>query len=84
MTDDANVFTGTSYQTTELIVTKAFISNGGELKNITLRVRNSDVDLTCMINDCSTVIVNNSVSQKLRILDSLDKKRFFYSIFMVT
>ncbi|HBC4464412.1 hypothetical protein P0E52_09870 [Enterococcus faecalis] len=77
VTDDANVFTGTSYQTTELIVTKAFISNGGELKNITLRVRNSDVDLTCMINDCSTVIVNNSVSQKLRILDSLDKKTFF-------
>ncbi|EAF4498554.1 hypothetical protein CYH14_07220 [Listeria monocytogenes serotype 1/2a] len=77
VTDDANVFTGTSYQTTELIVTKAFISNGGELKNITLRVRNSDVDLTCMINDVSTVIINDSVSQKLRILDSLDKNAFF-------
>src|SRR5699024_5157740 len=36
VTDDANVFTGASYQTTELIVTKAFISNGGELKKITL------------------------------------------------
>ncbi len=32
VTDDANVFTGASYQTTELIATKAFISNGGELK----------------------------------------------------
>lgn len=76
VTDDANVFTGASHQTTELIATKAFISNGGELKKITLRVRDSDVDITCMVNEDSTVVLSCSESLKLRILDNSDKTHF--------
>ncbi|MGN4544831.1 hypothetical protein [Bacillus cereus group sp. MYBK95-2] len=76
VTDDANVFTGASYQTTELIATKAFISNGGELKKITLRVRDTDVDITCMVNENSTVVISCNASLKLRIMDSMDKATF--------
>ncbi|ETT82248.1 hypothetical protein MKZ08_06715 [Viridibacillus sp. FSL R5-0477] len=76
VTDDANVFTGASYQTTELIATKAFISNGGELKKITLRVRDTDVDITCMINENSTVVISCNVSVKLRLMDNMDKTNF--------
>lgn len=76
VTDDANVFTGASYQTTELIATKAFISNGGELKKITLRVRDADVDITCMVNENSTVVINCNASLKLRIMDSMDNATF--------
>lgn len=72
ISDDANVFTGESYQTTELIATKAFISNGGELKKITLRVRDADIDITCMINEKSTIVINCSLSFKLRIMESTD------------
>lgn len=76
VTDDANIFTGSSNQTTELIVTKAFISNGGELKKITIRVSDGDADITCMINEKSTVVLNCNLSSKIRILDSLDKPIF--------
>ncbi|MGM2644959.1 hypothetical protein ACS2QC_26405 [Bacillus cereus group sp. Bce033] len=76
VTDDANVFTGASYQTTELIATKAFISNGGELKKITLRVRDTDIDITCMVNENSTVVISCNPSEKLRIMDNMDKATF--------
>lgn len=76
VTDDANVFTGASYQTTELIATKAFISNGGELKNITLRVRDKDVDITCMVNENSTVVISCNVSSKIRLMDNMDITTF--------
>ena len=63
-------------KTTELIVTKAFISNGGELEKITLRVRNTDADITCMINENSDVVINCNLSYKLRIMDNMDKSTF--------
>ena len=75
VTDDANVFTGASYQTTELIATKAFISNGGELKKITLRVRDTDIDITCMVNENSTVVISCNPSEKLRIIYYSSPKR---------
>ncbi|MCM2979140.1 hypothetical protein M3592_27475 [Priestia aryabhattai] len=76
ISDDANVFTGTSYQTTELIATKAFISNGGELKKITLRVRDTDIDITCMVNEYSNIVINCKTSSKLRIMDGTDEVTF--------
>ncbi|MGE8081662.1 hypothetical protein [Peribacillus loiseleuriae] len=76
VSDDANVFTGASYQTTELIATKAFISNGGELKKITLRVRDTDIDITCMVNENSSVVINCNLSSKLRIMESTDNVTF--------
>jgi len=76
VTDDANIFTGESYHTTELVVTKAFISNGGELKKIQLRVRDRDADITCMVNEHSAVVLSSNLSYKLRILDSTEKSTF--------
>lgn len=76
VTDDANVFTGESYHTTELVVTKAFISNGGELKKIQLRVRDSDADITCMVNEHSAVVLNSKSSSILRIFVSTEKSTF--------
>ncbi|MDC7767288.1 hypothetical protein POL82_27895 [Priestia aryabhattai] len=76
ISDDANIFTGTSYHTTELIATKAFISNGGELKKVTLRVRDEDIDITCMINENSNIVINCNTSEKLRVMDSTDDVAF--------
>lgn len=77
VTDEANVFTGASQQTTELIATKAFISNGGELKKITIRVRDENIDITCIINENSNVVINCNNSQRLRLMDNLDLGTFF-------
>lgn len=76
VTDDANVFTGASYQTTELIATKAFISNGGELKKITLRVRDTDIDITCMIDENSNGVIICNMSNRLRVLDNTAIEHF--------
>lgn len=76
VTDDANVFTGASQQTTELVVTKAFISNGGVLRKITVRVRDTDIDIICMINESSNVVIYCTNSSKLRVMEPLDKPTF--------
>lgn len=76
VTDDANIFTGASQQTTELVVTKAFISNGGVLRKITVRVRDENIDITCMVNENSNVVINYNNSIKLRVMDPLDKSTF--------
>lgn len=76
VSDDANVFTGESYHTTELVVTKAFISNGGELKKIQLRVRDKDADITCMVNEHSAIVLSGNLSNKLRIMDNMEKSTF--------
>lgn len=81
VTDNANVITGTSRQTTELIVTKAFISTGEELKNVAIRISNQEIDITCSVNEKSSVIINCTDSVKLRILDNVDKKEFLLLYF---
>lgn len=77
VTDGANVFTGVSHQTTEMIATKAFISNGGELKKITLRVRDTDADITCRIDENSNSVIDCNASSKLRVLDNTEDNHFF-------
>lgn len=75
--DDANVFSGSSNQTTKLIGTKAFISNGGELKKIALRISvDGEIDINFMINEKSTVVLNCKSSTKHRLLESLEKRWF--------
>ena len=81
VTDDANIFSGSSQQTTELIVTRAFSSNGGVLKKIGIRVSNNEVSVTCMVNERSVVAIDCSESKKLRILDSLDSSLFLLLYF---
>ncbi len=76
VTDDANIFSGSSLQTTELIVTKAFISNGGQLKKIGIRISNEDVSITCGIDSESGVIMDCDESIKNRLFDTLDESLF--------
>ena len=46
MADEQNIIKGISEQTSELTVTKAFISNGESLKNVTARIRKeNEVDI---------------------------------------
>lgn len=77
ITDDQNIFKGVSQQTSELIITKAFISNGETLKNITARIKkDNEIDIVFGIDDkCNTVIYVNQ-SRKLLILDSVETSSF--------
>lgn len=71
ITDEQNVFKGKSQQTSELIITKAFISNGETLKNITARIRKeNEIDIVFGVDDkCNTVIQVNR-SEKLLLFDT--------------
>ncbi|MGL9728966.1 hypothetical protein [Enterococcus sp. DIV0756] len=77
ITDEQNTFKGVSQQTSELIITKAFISNGETLKNITARIKkDNEIDIVFGIDDkCNTVIYVNQ-SRKLLILDSVETSSF--------
>ncbi|OUK18739.1 hypothetical protein BU181_16480, partial [Enterococcus faecium] len=56
--DEQNIIKGISEQTSELTVTKAFISNGESLKNVTARIRKeNEVDIVFGIDhECNSVI----------------------------
>lgn len=58
VSDDQNVIKGISEQTSELTVTKAFISNGESLKNVTARVKKeNEIDIVFGIDhECNSVI----------------------------
>lgn len=75
--DSANTIKGTSDQATELIVTKAFISNGGLLRSVTLRVVDENVDLVFSLTDSSMTIIDCTVSKKLQLLDPLVQDIYF-------
>ncbi|EON74266.1 hypothetical protein [Lysinibacillus sphaericus] len=75
--DEHNVFKGISDQTSELIITKAFISNGEILRTITARLRNEDIDIVFAIDYESNTQIYVSQSQKLKLLDAEDNDIFF-------
>lgn len=60
--DEHNIFKGFSDQTSELIITKAFISNGEILKNVTVRIASTDGDFVFSIDHVSNIslFVNQS------------------------
>lgn len=69
VTDITNTITGKSDQTLELIVTKAFISNDGILKNISFRIRDdNNAEIICTIDTSSHGIVNIKESCSLQFL----------------
>lgn len=76
VTDDANIFTGTSKQTSELIVTKAFISNGGLLRKISIRLKTEEVDVVYTIDENSNVLIDCRLSIILSLFENLKKERF--------
>ncbi len=53
--DEHNVFKSSSDQTSDLIVTKAFISNGEMLKNVTTRINNTEGEFVFSIDQNSNV-----------------------------
>lgn len=53
--DEENVFKSLSDQTSDLTVTKAFISNGELLRNVTVRITTEEVEMIFSIDDVSNV-----------------------------
>lgn len=76
--NEYNVIQGTSAQTLDLIVTKAFVSNGGILKTITFQLRDEkNAEIFCSIDTCSKAVINISDSAKLLLFDTVDNSEFF-------
>ncbi|MGH1875068.1 hypothetical protein [Enterococcus casseliflavus] len=61
--DEHNIFKSSSDQTSELIITKAFISNGEILKNVTVRITSTEGEFVFSIDHISNVslFVNQSM-----------------------
>lgn len=69
VTDTTNTITGKSDQTLKLIVTKAFISNDGILKNISFRIRDdNNAEIIGTIDTSSHGIVNIKDSCRLQFM----------------
>ncbi len=60
-TDEYNVFKGISDQALELIITKAFISNGVILRTLTARLRNEDIDIDFGIDYSASILRKNAL-----------------------
>ncbi|GAA5417414.1 hypothetical protein Pryu01_02477 [Paraliobacillus ryukyuensis] len=75
--DEHNIFSGTSDQTSELIITKAFISNGETLKTITARLRNADIDIVFTLDDMSNTQIFVNQSSKLKMFEAENNEPFF-------
>ncbi|WP_051829480.1 hypothetical protein [Exiguobacterium sp. NG55] len=79
--DEHNIFKGTSDQTSELIITKAFISNGEILNTITARIQNDDLDISFALDHkCNTQIYTN-LSREMRVMD-VEREQVFYVIYL--
>ncbi|MGN7312680.1 hypothetical protein ACTHQ4_16440 [Alkalicoccobacillus gibsonii] len=74
--DEHNIFKGTSDQTSELIITKAFISNGETLKTITARLKNDDIDIIFSIDDYSNTHIFVKQSMKRKLFEAEDVTPF--------
>ncbi|WEG73502.1 hypothetical protein [Vagococcus intermedius] len=61
--DEHNIFKSSSDQTSELIITKAFISNGEILKNVTVRITSAEGEFVFSIDHKSniTLFLNQSM-----------------------
>ncbi|SDJ77778.1 hypothetical protein [Salimicrobium halophilum] len=75
--DEHNIFKGTSDQTSELIITKAFISNGETLRTITARLKNEDIDIVFTIDDLSNTQIFFNQSEKIKLFEAEDDGVFF-------
>ncbi|OOG28527.1 hypothetical protein BZK37_01020 [Enterococcus casseliflavus] len=53
--DEHNIFKSSSDQTSELIITKAFISNGEILKNVTVKITSTEGEFVFSIDDNSNI-----------------------------
>ena len=84
--DDTNVFSGNSEHTTELTVTKAFISNGGELSKVGIRIRHHEVvDISFFIDDNSNISIDYSSSEDLILLNTVKNyigEEVFYILYI--
>ena len=76
ITDEHNVFKGESQQTSELIITKAFISNGEQIKDLIVRIKDEVVDATLRINEFSNLNLNVRQSEIVGFFIGEDKNYF--------
>lgn len=75
--DEHNIFKSSSDQTSELIITKAFISNGETLRTITTRLRNESVDIIFTIDDHSNTQIYTNQSKKLKLFEAESDNNFY-------
>lgn len=61
--DEHNIFKSVSDQTSDLTVTKAFISNGEQFRNVTVRIMTEEVQMVFSIDDISNVDLFLNLSQ---------------------
>ncbi|EME7152386.1 hypothetical protein HQ694_11925 [Enterococcus faecium] len=77
ITDEQNIFKGVSQQTSELIITKAFISNGETLKNVTARIRKeNEIDIVFGVDENSNTVIYLNQSENLALFENKDKATF--------
>lgn len=77
VTDEQNVIKGVSEQTSELTVTKAFISNGESLKNVTARIRKEhEIDIVFGIDHNCNSVIYVTQSSNLLLFENSSKDNF--------
>lgn len=79
--DEHSIFKGTSDQTSDLIITKAFISNGELIREVIARIKDSHIDITFLINSDSVATINLAQSS-VEALFNGEKKEIFISIYL--
>ncbi|TWW12294.1 hypothetical protein LABALGNA3A7_16430 [Dellaglioa algida] len=80
ISDEHNVFRGDSEQTSELIMTKAFISNGEKIKNLIVRAVDEMIDGTLRIDEYSNINMNINMSE-IRGQFIAEDKEFFIPLY---
>lgn len=80
--DEDNIFKGVSDYTTDLIITKAFISNMESLTNVTVKINTTNADLIFSIDNQSnvTLFVNRSTFYFDSTLDDSAMIVYLYTI----
>lgn len=76
ITDEHNVFKGESAHTSDLIITKAFISNGEKIKDMILRLKDDHADITFKIHETVKSNINLSQSEIVGFMTGKDKTYF--------
>lgn len=71
--DEHNVFKSSSDQTSDLIVTKAFISNGEILRNVTTKIKSKEADIVFSIDNMSNAILY--LNQSMLFFNSSSNER---------
>lgn len=85
VSDEENIFKGTSDYTTDLIITKAFISNKESLTDITVKVNSIKADLIFSVdNNSNTILFVNRSSLYFESVADADEEENLKMIYLYT